>query len=35
MPPKKREDLISLLILEKYFHYSDQINSSFFEDFLK
>ena len=32
---KKREDLISLLILEKYFHYSDQINSSFFEDFLK
>ena len=26
---KKREDLISLLILEKYFHYSGQINSNF------
>ena len=26
---KKREDLISLLILEKYFHYSGQINSKF------
>ena len=31
---KKREDLISLLILEKYFHYSGQINSNFvFKDF--
>ena len=26
---KKREDLISLLILEKYFHYSGQIKSNF------
>ncbi len=32
---KKREDLISLLVLEKYFHYSSQINSNFVEEFLK
>ena len=31
---KKREDLISLLILEKYFNYSSQMNSNFVEEFL-
>ena len=30
---KKKEDLISLLILEKYFHYSSQMNSIFVKEF--